>query len=218
MLLESAQKRSLAAMSGTWQSAEKLPTSVGTEWYHWRVVRAPPSSCPHPTSWSELSTIQIFDIAEIQHFIQDGDPELAAAIDGIAPVRELHETFLNLEPLSGEETLIVHAYHSSFVSGQPMQAHKRIQISVPVLRSDRFDILKNVAEVTLDSFIITTWTDTSRSRRGIKRFKTSECVPPCLGGRGSWHWLWPWPGEGGQGLPCHTLCGCGRCHGGIGYI
>ena len=42
----------------------------------------------------------------------------------------------------------------NFVSGQPMQAHKRIQISVPVLPSPRFDILNNVAEVTLDSCII----------------------------------------------------------------
>jgi len=68
-------------------------------------------------------------IMSTPHFL-DGDPELAAAIDGINPVRELHETFLNLEPLSG----------------QPMQAHKRIQISVPVLPSPRFDILNNVAE------------------------------------------------------------------------
>ena len=113
-----------------------------------------------------MSPIHIFVIAEIQHF-QDGDPELAEAIDGIAPVRDLHETFLNLEPLSGAETLIAHDHHS-FISGQPMQAHKRIQISVPVLPSQNFDILKNVAEVTLDSFIITTWTDTIISRRGIK--------------------------------------------------
>jgi len=68
-------------------------------------------------------------IMSTPHFL-DGDPELAAAIDGINPVRDLHETFLHLEPLSGA----------------PMQAHKRIQISVPVLPSTRFDILKNVAE------------------------------------------------------------------------
>jgi len=68
-------------------------------------------------------------IMSTPHFL-DGDPELAAAIDGINPVRDLHETFLHLEPLSG----------------QPMQAHKRIQISVPVLPSQRFDILNNVAE------------------------------------------------------------------------
>ena len=89
--------------------------------------------------------------AENQLIMQDGDLELAAAIDGIEPVRELHETFLNLEPLSGVEKrtcdLITNKY---YVSGQPMQAHKRIQISVPVLQSDRFDILNNVAEVTLD--------------------------------------------------------------------
>ena len=52
------------------------------------------------------------------HFL-DGDPKLAEAIDGISPVREDHKTILNLEPHTG----------------MPLQAHKRIQISVP-LRQD----------------------------------------------------------------------------------
>jgi len=52
------------------------------------------------------------------HFL-DGDPKLAEAIDGISPVREAHKTILNLEPHTG----------------MPLQAHKRIQISVP-LRQD----------------------------------------------------------------------------------
>ena len=52
------------------------------------------------------------------HFL-DSDPKLAEAIDGISPVREAHKTILNLEPHTG----------------MPLQAHKRIQISVP-LRQD----------------------------------------------------------------------------------
>ena len=34
------------------------------------------------------------------HFL-DGDPELAAAIDGIQPVHDKHVTYLHVEPLSG---------------------------------------------------------------------------------------------------------------------
>jgi len=52
------------------------------------------------------------------HFL-DADPSLAEAIDGINPDREKHVTFLNLEPRTG----------------MPLEAHKRIQISVPVFPS-----------------------------------------------------------------------------------
>jgi len=52
------------------------------------------------------------------HFL-DADPTLAEAIDGINPDREKHVTYLNLEPRTG----------------MPLEAHKRIQISVPVFPS-----------------------------------------------------------------------------------
>jgi len=63
------------------------------------------------------------------HFL-DGDPSLAEAIDGINPVRDAHVTYLNLEPMTG----------------MPLQAHKRIQINVPLFQSKRFELLKNVIE------------------------------------------------------------------------
>merc|ERR1712142_567662 len=58
------------------------------------------------------------------HFL-DADPSLHEAIDGLDPVREKHVTFLNLEPRTG----------------MPLQAHKRIQISVPVFPSTYFTAL-----------------------------------------------------------------------------
>ena len=39
-------------------------------------------------------------IMSTPHFL-DGDPELAAAIDGIQPVHDKHVTYLHVEPLSG---------------------------------------------------------------------------------------------------------------------
>ena len=52
-----------------------------------------------------LSIIFLFDqgvpvIMSTPHFL-DGDPQLVENIDGIDPVRELHQTYLHLEPLSG---------------------------------------------------------------------------------------------------------------------
>merc|ERR1711936_916294 len=66
-------------------------------------------------------------IMSTPHFL-DGDERLWKAIGGLQPVRDLHVTYLNLEPLSG----------------MPMQAHKRIQISLPVSASPYFDSLNNL--------------------------------------------------------------------------
>jgi len=63
------------------------------------------------------------------HFL-DGDETLVEAIDGIQPVRESHQTFLHVEPLSG----------------MPLQAHKRIQISLPLKPSSKFTVLNSVKE------------------------------------------------------------------------
>ena len=41
-------------------------------------------------------------IMSTPHFL-DGDPELAAAIDGIQPVHDKHVTYLHVEPLSGRD-------------------------------------------------------------------------------------------------------------------
>jgi len=69
-------------------------------------------------------------IISTPHFL-DGDESLHQAIDGINPVREDHVTFLNLEPMTGV----------------PLQAHKRIQMNVPLIRSTYFDVLKTVNDV-----------------------------------------------------------------------
>ena len=66
-------------------------------------------------------------IMSTPHFL-DGDRRLWEAIDGLQPVREEHVTYLSLEPLSG----------------MPLKAHKKIQISLPVSQSDKFDCLNNV--------------------------------------------------------------------------
>jgi len=66
-------------------------------------------------------------IMSTPHFL-DGDERLWKSIDGLQPVRDLHVTYLNLEPLSG----------------MPLQAHKRIQISLPVSASPYFDSLNNL--------------------------------------------------------------------------
>jgi len=55
------------------------------------------------------------------HFL-DADESLWKAIDGVQPEREKHITFLNIEP----------------TTGMSLQAHKRIQVSVPVTHSDYF--------------------------------------------------------------------------------
>ena len=44
------------------------------------------------------------------HFL-DGDPELAAAIDGIQPVHDKHVTYLHVEPLSGPDITWHHMIH-----------------------------------------------------------------------------------------------------------
>ena len=67
-----------------------------------------------------------------------------------------------------------------------MQAHKRIQISVPVLPSERFNILNNVSEVTEQMIIIETKREKHPSLLSLTACIT-ERVPPGLGGRGGGH-------------------------------
>merc|ERR1712106_283542 len=68
-------------------------------------------------------------IMSTPHFL-DADPALALAIDGIDPDPVKHITYLNLEPMTG----------------MPLQAHKRIQISVPLRPTHYFDCMINAKE------------------------------------------------------------------------
>jgi len=67
-------------------------------------------------------------IMSTPHFL-DADESLWKAIDGVQPDREKHITFLNIEP----------------TTGMSIQAHKRIQVSLPVRDSDYFKDLQNLA-------------------------------------------------------------------------
>jgi len=64
-------------------------------------------------------------IMSTPHFL-DADVNLPKAFDGVQPDREKHITFLNIEP----------------TTGMSLQAHKRIQVSVPVVRSEYFQDLQ----------------------------------------------------------------------------
>ena len=149
-LTGSVPKRLLVAMSGTWQLVEKLPTSVRTGWYPWRDARGLLSSCPPLTSWSILSQILQRFITNFRMGIRSWQQLLMALIQSEIFTRQSSTWSLSqvwpLLSLVTSSDLITQDIH---VSGQPMQAHKRIQISVPVLPSQRFDILNNVAEVTI---------------------------------------------------------------------
>jgi len=68
-------------------------------------------------------------IMSTPHFL-DADPSLHEAIDGVDPDREKHITFLNIEP----------------TTGMSLQAHKRIQVSVPVAKSEYFHDLQNLRD------------------------------------------------------------------------
>jgi len=68
-------------------------------------------------------------IMSTPHFL-GGDPVLIQAVEGMEPDKEKHITYLNLEP----------------TTGLPIVAHKRIQVSVPLLQSEYFTALKKVQE------------------------------------------------------------------------
>jgi len=68
-------------------------------------------------------------IMSTPHFL-DADESLWQAIDGVQPDREKHITFLNIEP----------------TTGMSLQAHKRIQVSVPVGHSEYFQDLQGLQD------------------------------------------------------------------------
>jgi len=93
------------------------------------------------------------------HFL-DGDPSLAEAIDGVEPVREKHVTYLNLEPRTG----------------MPLEAHKRIQISVPVYPTEYFTALQNIEKLVIFPLV---WVDEGADIDGdtLKKAKSMLVTP-----------------------------------------
>ena len=83
-------------------------------------------------------------IMSTPHFL-DADPSLHEAIDGVDPDREKHITFLNIEPTTGFLTNFQY-YLLIFHLGMSLQAHKRIQVSVPVAKSEYFHDLQNLRD------------------------------------------------------------------------
>merc|ERR1719184_778801 len=81
-------------------------------------------------------------IMSTPHFL-DADPSLHEAIDGVDPDREKHITFLNIEP----------------TTGMSLQAHKRIQVSVPVAHSEYFEDLKNLHDPENRTIWPVVWVD-----------------------------------------------------------
>lgn len=69
-------------------------------------------------------------IMSTPHFL-DSDPRLPQEIDGIEPDPDLHTTILNIEP----------------TTGLPIQAHKRIQVSVPLAQTDDFEAFAGIKDV-----------------------------------------------------------------------
>ncbi|XP_023349462.1 lysosome membrane protein 2 isoform X2 [Eurytemora carolleeae] len=68
-------------------------------------------------------------IISLPHFL-DADQDVVDAIQGMNPNPDLHTTFLNIEPLTGVS----------------LDAHKRIQVNVPLKQNDAMTLLKNVRE------------------------------------------------------------------------
>jgi len=92
------------------------------------------------------------------HFL-GGDPMLSEAIDGIDPVQAKHVTYLDLEP----------------TTGLPLQAHKRIQASVAMLKVDWFDALANVN----DTIFPLLWVDEGADidKENLKKLKSLLVTP-----------------------------------------
>ena len=82
-------------------------------------------------------------IMSTPHFL-DAHESLPEAFDGVEPDPEKHITYLNIEPTTGK-LLKAYCRHSSSTNspstGMSLQAHKRIQVSVPVGHSDYFQDL-----------------------------------------------------------------------------
>merc|ERR1719402_305580 len=81
-------------------------------------------------------------IMSTPHFL-DAHESLPKAIDGVQPDREKHITFLNIEP----------------TTGMSLQAHKRIQVSVPVAHSEYFEDLQKLRDPENRTIWPVVWVD-----------------------------------------------------------
>ena len=82
----------------------------------------------HNYFWNQIWLLLLMELVQIQSFIKHISIwSLSQAITHILGLTQFYKTRKFL--------------------GMPMQAHKRIQISVPLKQSARFDCMSNVAEV-----------------------------------------------------------------------
>jgi len=68
-------------------------------------------------------------VISLPHFM-DADASFVDAIQGLKPDPSLHTTYLNIEPMTGVA----------------LDAHKRIQVNIPMLPNEYLDVLNNVKE------------------------------------------------------------------------
>ena len=83
--------------------------------------------------WNQIWLLLLMELVQIQSFIK-------------------HISIWNLSQASIEILGFTQFYKTKQFLGMPMQAHKRIQISVPLKQSARFDCMNNVTEVRLSLF------------------------------------------------------------------
>jgi len=100
-------------------------------------------------------------IISLPHFL-NADHEVQDAITGIKPNADLHATYLNIEPMTGVA----------------LDAHKRIQVNVPLLKNSYLSYLQNVN----DAVFPVVWVDEGASidEENLKELK-KQLVTPFLG-------------------------------------
>merc|ERR1719391_423587 len=97
-------------------------------------------------------------IASLPHFL-NGDEKLNNSIAGLLPDPSLHTTYINVEPYSGVA----------------LDAHKRLQINVPLMPNQYISVLKNVKEVLFPVL----WVDEGATVEGenMKKLKKQLVTP-----------------------------------------
>ena len=94
----------------------------------------------HNYFWNQIWLLQLMELVQIQSFIK-------------------HIFILNLSQAIKEILGFTQFYKTKQSLGMPMQAHKRIQISVPLKQSARFDCMNSVTEVTFSLLSFPDWSD-----------------------------------------------------------
>ena len=82
----------------------------------------------HNYFWNQIWLLQLMELVQIQSFIK-------------------HISILNHFQAITDGLSLTQFNKTKQFLGMPMQAHKRIQISVPLKQSARFDCMNNVTEV-----------------------------------------------------------------------